>query len=296
MARMARPFGQAFKSDPFATRYRCLIGSGPPIPALGLERAIEACHRNGGFQIWVSRRELVWAVYDQLPAREMPSIGNRPEETSADDRLEEAEIIGRYGKCRTKGDTPFDELVKLSKWRRLVDVPQGVAEKWYWDRVVLVGGSAHRPAPHASLGEDTNLQSAAALVNQLHYLMQSVIEPSRQGLMAAFQRYQVGRGEDVKAVMALSARAAKRLSCADLGRRLLDRVAGERSEMAFIDDSMAPLCSRGLVLSFLEEANFKEGLVAWKNQPRVRGKASVKGTASNSSDGQDWAGKETGEL
>lgn len=75
----------------------------------------------------------------------------------------------------------------------LLHQEEGVAQKWYHDRVVLVGDAAHKMTSINGLGAVSGGLSAAVLANSLHALLQKTPSPSTEDLEAAFADYQATR-------------------------------------------------------------------------------------------------------
>lgn len=75
----------------------------------------------------------------------------------------------------------------------LLHQEEGVAEKWYHDRIVLVGDAAHKMTSINGLGAVSGGLSAAVLVNNLHATLQKTPKPSTEDLKAAFAEYQAAR-------------------------------------------------------------------------------------------------------
>ncbi|KAI0835767.1 putative dehydrogenase [Hypoxylon sp. FL0890] len=72
----------------------------------------------------------------------------------------------------------------------LVHLEEGIIDKWYHDRIVLLGDSVHKMTNTNGLGINTGLQSAAVLINQLHDILNSNSNPSDEAIEKAFHSYQ----------------------------------------------------------------------------------------------------------
>ncbi|KAK7937183.1 FAD/NAD(P)-binding domain-containing protein [Apiospora aurea] len=75
----------------------------------------------------------------------------------------------------------------------LVDQEEGYCDKWYHERIVLVGDAVHKSTSVTGLGVSTGLNSAAVLANELYRVIQSDPEPSTRAIEDAFARYQKDR-------------------------------------------------------------------------------------------------------
>lgn len=91
----------------------------------------------------------------------------------------------------------------------LLHQEEGVAEKWYHDRVVLVGDAAHKMTSINGLGAVSGGLSAATLINNLHALLQKTPSPSTEDLEAAFADYQATRQPTARGIVNYGSRVTR---------------------------------------------------------------------------------------
>lgn len=87
----------------------------------------------------------------------------------------------------------------------LLHQEEGIAEKWYHGRVVLVGDAAHKMTSVNGMGALSAIISATTLVNQLHAALQHRKDknaiPSTEDLEAVFAQYEAERKDPARAVV-----------------------------------------------------------------------------------------------
>lgn len=77
----------------------------------------------------------------------------------------------------------------------LVHIEEGLLDKWYHGRIVLLGDAVHKMTPVNGSGLNLGLQSAAALVNQLHDALSTGSGFTNEALEKAFHNYQTVQTE-----------------------------------------------------------------------------------------------------
>ncbi|KAI0003940.1 hypothetical protein F4779DRAFT_630534 [Xylariaceae sp. FL0662B] len=84
---------------------------------------------------------------------------------------------------------------------RMLNQEEGFMTRWYYDRIVLVGDSAHKSTSVNGLGMTCGLHSAAVLANLLQGLASAAeLQPSVAALNKAFALYQKERESEVKPI------------------------------------------------------------------------------------------------
>ncbi|KAF9889231.1 hypothetical protein FE257_007544 [Aspergillus nanangensis] len=90
----------------------------------------------------------------------------------------------------------FGDLWKTKTRAHLLGLEEGLLKHWNFRRVALVGDSAHKITPNFALGANCALESSAALLNELVYLIKNTppaTRPSQEAITGAFNRYQEKR-------------------------------------------------------------------------------------------------------
>lgn len=166
----------------------------------------------------------------------------------------------------------------------MVDFHEGIADKWYHERVVLVGDAAHSMEPALGLGVNTGLQGVAELTNGLrklalvHSNSSSTEGGERQGpdtasIKRVFKEYQNGRDDMARRDMLVSSYYTRAIARQSHQRPLgsfygwVTPAVGE--DTALLERQASWAVRMGNTLDFLEEKHFKEGKMRWVN-PRRR--------------------------
>lgn len=164
----------------------------------------------------------------------------------------------------------------------MVDFHEGIAEKWYHDRVVLVGDAAHSMTPSLGLGVNTGWQGVAELTNALRRLLvlqsSSTVgggqAPDTASIKNLFKKYQNNHDDTARRAMLISSFYARAIAHQGTQRTPLDSFYGWATpapggDIALLDRQAAWAVRLGVTLDFLEERRFREGKLKWVN-PRRR--------------------------
>lgn len=159
----------------------------------------------------------------------------------------------------------------------MVDFHEGIAEKWYHERVVLVGNAAHSMTPALGLGVNTGWQGVAELTNGLRRLrFLSNDGGSGQGadtdtIKRVFKAYQNSREDMARRGMLISSfytgAIARQGSPMDSFYGWAPPAVG--GEVALLERQVMWAVRLGITLDFLEEKHFKDGKLRWVH-PRRR--------------------------
>lgn len=126
----------AFKHRPYGFSFRALYGVGPLPPGMDPGVVREIPHHGWWFQIISQTQRVFWMLYQALdqPAEQPNFYGE-----------EEAEALAaEHGDCIVGEGLTFKQLRVSKTFEKLAVLEEGVAAKWYWKRVVLVGDAVHK--------------------------------------------------------------------------------------------------------------------------------------------------------
>jgi len=160
----------------------------------------------------------------------------------------------------------------------MVDFHEGVAEKWYHERIVLAGDVAHSMTPVLGLGVNTGWQGVVELTNGLRRLLllhHHVPSTCSHGAETAsikkmFKAYQHSREDHARTVALISSFYARAIAHQGRLSRFCNWAApGVTGDVALLDRQAAWAVRQGVTLDFVEERHFKEGRLKWAN-PRRR--------------------------
>lgn len=154
----------------------------------------------------------------------------------------------------------------------LVHLEEGIIDKWYHERIVLVGDSVHKMTPIAGLGANTGLQCAAALMNQLHGILSSGSDFTTKELEKAFQGYQSTQEPICRHVVDFGAEVTRLFSWNSWAAWLMDRFILPWMDLGQkIVKDVGPMVRDGHVLEYVPFEG-KTGLVPW-NRVLKKGQA-----------------------
>ncbi|KAJ5584992.1 uncharacterized protein N7459_004792 [Penicillium hispanicum] len=152
-------------SDRFDARYACVYGISDPIPEIGPGRAFTVYRPDVSLLIFTGRDSVYWFLFHDL---------KRVINYDKPERFSEEHIDVIY---RQVADTPITDGVKFSRVyaRKRTAVTtaleEGITGLFSHGRLFVLGDSAHKMVPHAAMGANQAIESAAAFVNVLRPLV-----------------------------------------------------------------------------------------------------------------------------
>lgn len=159
----------------------------------------------------------------------------------------------------------------------MVDFHEGIAKKWYHERIVLASDAAHSMMPVLGLVVNTAWQGAVELTNGLRRLLplphlssNGGSGPDTASIKRVFKAYQTGREDHARTAALISSFYVRAIACKSRLSRFCNWAApGVAGDVALLDRQAAWAVRQGVTLDFLEERHFKEGRLRWVN-PRRR--------------------------
>lgn len=125
-----------FEHNPYRISFRALYGVGP-LPAemdSGVVREIP--HQGWWFQIISQPRRIFWMLYQALDSPLEQPVFYGEEEAEA--------LAAEHGDCPVGEGLTFNNLRASRTFEKLAVLEEGVAAKWHWKRVVLIGDAVHK--------------------------------------------------------------------------------------------------------------------------------------------------------
>ena len=245
----------------YSSTFQCIFGCSPKPEALPTGEMTDTQDGALAWQLLTTADLVVWFFYIRTD-RTKTIWGNHSDEEMC--FLAEKYL---YHPVSENGAINFGDLWRTRKRAKLVDLEEGVLDKWhYGGRVVLVGDSAHKMTSNLALGANNAMESAASLVNHLHALMQTGGSRSPdvtrlEAAFAAYQRERHGRAVwNVRYCGAMLRYAGWLNGLLRVVCRFMTINSGDR----FVADVVLPWISRDcVVLNFVEEKHYRVGKIPW---------------------------------
>ena len=247
--------------EPMVTTYVGVYGSCSPFPKL--ERGTFYETHGPGFSIQIAAGESrdMFILYHRLPKPTKARHQFSDEEKDA--------LIARYIDTHLTPDYTFKDIREAARWTHMAHIEEGLLEKWYGERIVLLGDAVHKMTPNAGFGFNNGITSAVALTNGLRQLVRGVKlgdEIDTRALTDVFAAYQLERKPLAKKSIEVSALYSRVVAWDNLAWRLSDRYIVPRvdGDVLLLKLLMSPLVANGVLLDFVGEKQFKKGKKAWK--------------------------------
>lgn len=239
-----------FKHKPYRISFRALYGVGP-LPT-GMDPGVvrEIPHEGWWFQIMTQPQRIFWMLYQSL---------DRPLEQPLFYGKGEAEALAaEHGDCPVGEGFTFKQLRDSKTFEKLAVLEEGVATKWYWKRVVLLGDAVHKVTPNQAHGANIGLESAACLVNRLRSLLDLSADPTETQLEQVFDAYQQDRAPMASAYLKRTSFHLRALAGVGLSpwQKFQSQYLFPRLGARWIlDHHISPLQAQGVTLDFVESGS-----------------------------------------
>ncbi|KAI8947548.1 hypothetical protein F4801DRAFT_560155 [Xylaria longipes] len=146
----------------------------------------------------------------------------------------------------------------------LLHQEEGVAEKWYHGRVVIVGDAAHKMTSVNGQGAASATLSAATLVNNLRATLSKNPEPSTEDLEATFAKYEASRKGAATGVVNMGIWVTRFITWTDKENEAQDRKASSVNDMAKeAVNKFVPSFSKSPILDFVPFES-EQGNTPWE--------------------------------
>lgn len=259
---VAKSIGDERLAEPFTTTYRGLYGVSTPVKGIEENTLYEMHSAKLTIQIIPGRNTVMFTAYQRLPVTSKTSVRYTEEEKEAF----AAEIADIY----VADGVQFKDVWGEATWSYASGLEEGIADKWYGERVVLVGDTVHKMTPNVGLGLNSGWQSAVILTNKLRSLLANNPEPSTEALNQLFKDYQGVRKKNAADMADVSGLYTRVVAWNNPVWKFADQYVTKHigGDCKLLDLLLVPLVKQGHTLDFLSEDNFKSGRIAWSH-PRT---------------------------
>ncbi|KAI5927509.1 FAD binding domain protein [Camillea tinctor] len=142
--------------------YRCSFGIAQNVDGYvtGEQNNIRA-QGWSGLVISGPENRVYWFIFDRLPK---PRYGSSiPSYTKED----EAQFVKEFWNCTITDKVTFGQIYSKKLSSTLTPLHEIVYEKWFFNRIMLLGDSVHKPNPISGQGGNGAIESVAELVNAI---------------------------------------------------------------------------------------------------------------------------------
>lgn len=217
-------------------QYRCLFGISDRVSGIAEDTMHHATnHSSSIFASSGPNDRTYWCLFTNLGdtyyGDALPPYGEE----------EEAETVRIHGPDAVTDTVRFSDLYE----RRITSVStplhEGVLDKWYEGRCMVVGDAVHKFNPIIGLGGVSALETTATLTNNLITLFKSSPKPSRLEIESVFARVQDARQPRAKALVDASAQTQGRFAMETPWLRFMNRylypAQGPRSALRLLSEA-----------------------------------------------------------
>ncbi|KAL5600451.1 hypothetical protein FOVSG1_008263 [Fusarium oxysporum f. sp. vasinfectum] len=252
-------------SGDFTTTFYGFYGHGTTV-SKDLEPGVDyECHSEGFSSqlIMPSHEKYFFTIYLKL---------DKPTKDRHYITAEEADALAKkYGDIYLAPSVTFKEVWDAKNWTHTAPFEEGVAKKWFRDRVVLVGDSVHKMTPNIGFGLNTGWQSTVVLINLLRDLLRDNPNPDIKELTKTFEEYKKTRFNHVTKDVELAGTSTRAVMWDNFLWKFLDQYVLPyiNGDTILAKLMCSPTVQKAVTLNFLPEPNFKEGELKWHNKPVI---------------------------
>ncbi|KAH7322506.1 hypothetical protein B0I35DRAFT_350971 [Stachybotrys elegans] len=151
------------------------------------------------------------------------------------------------------------------------NLQEGVAKKWSWGRIALVGDACHKFTPNAGLGFNNGVQDVVAICNGLRDMIRETPRPDTRTLTRVFHAYQANRQELMQADAMTSGNLTRMQAWHGLLFYFMARfiMAINPLQVWLLNTFSTPLVQRSLILDYVAGEEPMRGNYPWQNKMPV---------------------------
>ncbi|KAI0479918.1 putative monooxygenase [Xylaria cf. heliscus] len=249
------PEGQ---KSPYVSTYRLYLGSIPVLPGLLANTRYDGAGDGVATQIVTVTDKAWFGFYEKLKSPTSQHVRYNEEDKRA--------ILRRWGHLHM---APGWKLRDVNNYiigeTMLINLEEGLVDKWFHDRIVLVGDAVRKLEPHIGIGYNAGVTDLVVLVNGLRRLLQVDESPSTRAFAELFATYQADRKTETQKISDLSMRMARVLAWPSFTYKILAKYALPYSpwQRIIIRYTVGPLISGTPVLEWLDERMLPASIIPW---------------------------------
>ncbi|KAI1103388.1 putative monooxygenase [Jackrogersella minutella] len=247
---------------PYTTTYRVYFGDIPSLPGLPANTRYEGTGNGISTQLIVGANRAWFGVFEKL---------DRPtSETTRYTEADKMELVARWGHLyMAPGWTFHDVNAQRTGDTSLINLEEGLSDRLFFKRVVIVGDARRKLESHVGLGYNCGVTDLVVLLNGPRKLLKDIESPSTPDLELLFRAYQATRANETQKEADFSMIRARLLAWPTWKHRALAKYALPYLPLdrIMVNVIVAPLVSSTPVLEWLEEKELPASKVPWKYHP-----------------------------
>ncbi|KAL1617791.1 hypothetical protein SLS54_007570 [Diplodia seriata] len=199
-------------ADYLTAKYSCVYGISTPHPSLPPGRNYTIYRRTSSLLLFTAAGGILyWFIFQALPSP-LP-YGRAPRYTAADVASAAAAVADAV--IKTGDETVvFADVFARKKTALMTALEEGVAapHAWTTGRTALVGDAAHKMVPHAAMGANQAMESAACFANGVRAVVargDDAAPRDWEAVEACLEAYKERREARVRGVVEAAAKACR---------------------------------------------------------------------------------------
>jgi 2-polyprenyl-6-methoxyphenol hydroxylase-like FAD-dependent oxidoreductase len=186
------------EKSPYTSSHRLFFGDVPKLPGVEAGVNYEGLHDKVATQLLVGNNRMWFNLYEQL-------------DTPSSDRIrytekDQQEILDKWGHLFVAPGYQLRDIYEHRlKDTGMINLEEGLVDKWYSDRIVLAGDAVRKLTSNAGWGYNSGFIDVVVLVNHLRRLLKSDQSPTTEALNEVFEQYHADRAENTRTIYKVSA-------------------------------------------------------------------------------------------
>ncbi|KUL84905.1 hypothetical protein ZTR_07879 [Talaromyces verruculosus] len=186
------------EKSPYIASHRNFFGDVPKLPGVETGVNYEGLSDKVSTQLLVGSKRMWFNLYEQLDKPSSDHIRYTEKDQQA--------ILDKWGHLFVAPGYQLRDIYEHRlKDTGLINLEEGLVDKWYSDRIVLAGDAVRKLTPNAGWGYNSGFIDMVVLVNHLRRLLKSDPSPSAEALNGVFEQYQADRAENTQKTYKASA-------------------------------------------------------------------------------------------
>ncbi|RAO71662.1 uncharacterized protein BHQ10_007674 [Talaromyces amestolkiae] len=252
------------EKNPYIASHRNFFGDVPKLPGVEAGLNYEGLSDKVSTQLLVGSKRMWFNVYEQL---DTPS-SDHVRYTEKDQQ----ELLDKWGHLFVAPGYRLRDIYEhRMKDTGLINLEEGLVDKWYSDRIVLAGDAIRKVTPNAGWGYNSGFIDVVVLVNHLRQLLKSDPSPTTEALNKIFKQYHADRADFTQKTYKVSARRIRAVVWPGWLQRMIALWIMPYVSLGQVD---WVLQSRALhrdtpVLDWVEEKNLPTHRIKYKQYPQA---------------------------
>lgn len=176
------------EKSPYIASHKNFFGDVPKLPGVEAGVNYEGLGDKVSTQLLVGSKRMWFNLYEQLDTPNSEHVRYTEKD--------QQELLDKWGHLFVAPGYRLRDIYEHRiKDSGLINLEEGLVDKWYSDRIVLAGDAIRKVTPNAGWGYNSGFIDIVVLVNHLRRLLKSDPSPTTEALNKVFKQYHADRAD-----------------------------------------------------------------------------------------------------